>query len=152
MRKLYFDIDGTILDVQTAAAKPALVEGKFVKAIRRAGIQELVCVGNYAGVVVEVQTLDTNYDALGAILELCNGVFTDEVWFRANTRLISDPERRAAEVDLDGDWWYVDDLAEKYFLEAGRAEVFRQQLGRRILAPAPEGDGTDVLDWLGAIR
>jgi hypothetical protein len=152
MRKLYFDIDGTILDVQTAAAKPALIDGKFVQAIREAGIRELVCVGNYAGVAVEVQALDENYDALGAILELCNGVFTDEAWFRANTRLISDPESRAAEVDLDADWWYVDDLAEKYFVEAGRAAVYRQQVGRRILAPTPEGDGMDVLDWLATIR
>ena len=152
MRKLYFDIDGTILDVQTAVAKPALLDGKFVRAIREAGIEELVCVGNYAGVLVEVQGLDKNYDALGAILELCNGVFTDEAWFRANTRLICDPENRAAEVDLGGDWWYVDDLAEKYFSEAGREEVFRQQVGRRILAPAPEGDGEDVLDWLRSIR
>jgi hypothetical protein len=151
MRKLYFDIDGTILDLQTASAKPALLRGKFVRAVRAAGIEQLVCVGNYAGVVVEVQAKLKDYDALGAILELCGGVFTDEAWFRENTRLICDPERRAGEVDLDSDWWYLDDLAEKYFTEAGRAEVFRQQLGRRILAPAPEGDGEDVLDWLRAI-
>jgi hypothetical protein len=152
MRKLYFDIDGTILDVQTALAKPALLDGRFARAIRAAGIETLVCVGNYAGVVVEVQAMARNYDALGAILELCNGVFSDEGWFRANTRLIADPEDRAAEVNLDEDWWYVDDLAEKYFVEAGRAEVFRQQVGRRILAPTPDGDGADVLDWLDGIR
>jgi len=152
VRKLYFDIDGTILDLQTAAAKPALIDGMLVRAIREAGIQELVCVGNYAGVVVEVQAKVKDYDALGAILELCEGVFTDEPWFRANTRLIADPESRGAAIDLEGDWWYVDDLAEKYFTEAGRAEIYRKQLGQRILAPTPVGDGTDVLDWLRSIR
>jgi hypothetical protein len=44
------------------------------------------------------------------------------------------------------------DLAEKYFLDAGRAEVFREHLGSRVFSPAPEGDGQDVLDWLRGVR
>ena len=152
MRRLYFDVDGTILRMYTTSAKSALAGGMFERAVRGAGFDELVCVGNYVAVALMMQTVMEDFDPLRAVFEVCAGVFVDEEWFRSHARLISDPDQRAAEVDLEDDWWYVDDLAEKYFSDAGRGEVYRQQLGRRILAPTPEGDGRDVLDWLEAIR
>ena len=152
MRRLYFDVDGTILRLYTTCAKPALADGRLERVVREAGIDELVCVGSYVAVALALSAMMEQFDGLGAIFEICNGVFVDQEWFRAHTRLVSDPDRRAAEIDLDSDWWYVDDLAEKYFQAAGRAEVFREHLGSRVFSPTPEGDGQDVLDWLRAVK
>jgi hypothetical protein len=152
MRRLYFDVDGTILRMYTTSAKPALAGGMLERAVRQAGIEEIVCVGNYVAVALVMSSMCEDFDTLGAIFEMCAGVFEDEAWFRAHTRLVSDPDRRAAEIDLDSDWWYVDDLAEKYFQAAGRAEVFREHLGHRVFSPSPEGDGQDVLDWLRGVK
>lgn len=151
MRRLYFDVDGTLLRLYTTSAKPALAGGMFERAVREAGFDEIVCVGNYVTVVLALAELRSDFDSLGDIFGICAGVFEDEEWFRAHTRLVSNPDNRAAEIDLAADWWYVDDLAEKYFLHAGREDTFRSQAGRRIFSPSPEGDGQDVLDWLNAI-
>ena len=152
MKRLYFDVDGTILRMYTSSAKTALAGGAFERAVREAGVEELVCIGNYVAVVVEMQAIMKDFDPLGAVFEVCAGVFEDEAWFRAHTKLVADPDRRAAEVDLACDWLYVDDLAEKYFLDADRADIFRKHHGSRIFAPTPEGDGQDVLDWLLTVR
>jgi len=151
VRRLYFDVDGTILRMYTSSAKSALAAGVFERAIRGAGIGEIVCIGNYVGVVHLMRTITPDFDALGAIFEVCAGVFVDEEWFRTHLKLVSDPDQRAAEVDLQSDWLYVDDLAEKYFSAAGRHDTFRKHLGGRICSPTPEGDGQDVLDWLQAV-
>jgi len=151
MRTLYFDIDGTLLILNTGEPKPALEGGTLEQVIRATGVDELVCVGNFAGIVRTVWTVKPEYDGLGAIFRLCRGVFRDEAWFRAHTRLVVEPKLRAAEVELKDDWWYMDDQAEKYFEDADRAEIFRMHRGRRILEPAPEGNGDDVLNWMVSI-
>lgn len=148
MRKLYFDIDGTILLRDSGLPKPALTGGRLEAAIRRARVDELICVGNFAGVIRAVWTLRPEYDGLGAIFTLCGGAFVDETWFREVTRLVTDPRLRAAEVDLDADWWYVDDEAARYFTEADRAGLLQQEVGGRILRPSPMGEGDDVLAWI----
>jgi hypothetical protein len=148
MRKLYFDIDGTLLLLNFGAPKPALVGGAFEHAVREAQIDALVCIGNFAEVVRAMRTANPAYDGLGAVFTLCDGMFGDEAWFRAVTQFVSDPRRRAAEIRLEEDWWYVDDDAEKYFREVGRADVFTQNLGGRILRPSPSGTGEGVLAWI----
>src|SRR5262245_52688787 len=150
MRRLYFDVDGTILRMYTTSAKPALANGVFERAIRRAGIEEVVCVGNYVAVALMMSSIREDFDPLGAVFEVCAGVFEDEEWFRTHTKLVSDPDERAAEVDLTSDWWYVDDLAEKYFLDADRADVFQKHLGVRIAHPPPRA--TDKTSWIGCSR
>jgi hypothetical protein len=151
MRTLYFDIDGTVLCMYTPHAKPALAHGALGRAVRGAGFEKLVCVGNYCEIAHMMRPLVENFDALGAVLEVCGGVFDDDDWFRDRTRLITKPDRRAAEVDLTEDWWYMDDLAEKYFADVGRTKVYRAHAGGRILVPAAEGDGEDVLTWIQTI-
>jgi len=151
MRTLYFDIDGTVLRMYTPGAKPALANGALERAIRVAGFDKLVCIGNYCEIALMMEPLVEKFDALDAVFEICSGVFDDQGWFRARTRLIPRPDLRATEVDLTEDWWYMDDLAEKYFADAGRDEVYRAHVGGRILVPSAEGDGEDVLSWLRAI-
>lgn len=151
MRTLYFDIDGTLLVSDHAGPKPCLANGRFEAAVRVARIDCLVCVGNFADVVRLASQIQSSYDALGAVFNICSGVFASETWFRESVILTDDSERRAALIDLGADWWYVDDLAEHYFRTAGRDEAYRREVGRRIMVPSPNGDGSDVLEWLSAI-
>ena len=148
MRKLYFDIDGTVLVLDTGVPKPALARGMFEAAIRRARFDEVICVGNFAEVVRTLWVVRPEFDGLGATFALCRGAFSDEDWFRSTVRFVKDPKLRAAEVDLGADWWYVDDQAERYFSFAHRGSVFRAHVGKRVCQPSPRGDGVDVLDWL----
>ena len=76
MRQLYFDIDGTLLT--QGDPKPALTDGRFEAAIRRAQVGRLVCVGNFCNVVQMVKEVDPGYDGLGMVFRLCQGVFADE--------------------------------------------------------------------------
>ncbi len=89
-------------------------------------------------------------DTLGIMFDLCGGAFCDRIWFLQVTALVPDPEHRVRFVDFAGDWWYLDDLAEEYFEKEGLSKLFLQNQGRRILAPDPEGDGNEILDWLRA--
>lgn len=150
-RRLYFDLDGTVLVLDTDLPKAALAGGKLGRAIRDAGIDELVCVGNLVRVIHLLRDAQFEYDGHGAIFALCGGAFDDEAWFRSHTSFASDPTRRVREITDGVDWWYVDDLAEHYAIEAGRADWYREHLGQRILVPAPRGDGTDILRWLRAM-
>ncbi|MCK5408301.1 MAG: hypothetical protein KAJ37_12620 [Candidatus Krumholzibacteria bacterium] len=151
MRRLYFDIDGTFLVDDTGEPKPALADGALEAAVIRSGVEKLVCIGNFVDAARTAEEIEPSYDGLGVIFDICRGVFSDKSWFRSVTSLVKDPMNRANEVDLEGDWWYVDDLAEHYFQIAGRDAVFRRNIGGRILVPSSGGDGTDVLKWLDHI-
>ena len=151
MRRLYFDIDGTLVLQSDGLPKPALAGGRFERAVRAAGVEELICVGRLADVIHMAASVDSDYDGAGLVFSTCADIFADEGWFRAALRLAADAANRAAEVDLSADWWYVDDDAESYFRHAGRVPVFRENVGGRICVPSPDGDGTDVLLWLESI-
>ena len=151
MRRLYFDIDGTLLALDTGGPKPALMGGSLERSIKEAQIDEIVCVSNFVDVIRAVWMRQPDFDGLGAVYSLCGGVFSDQGWFRRVTQFVSDPQLRAAEIDLMSDWWYMDDEAENYFLKIERREIFDEQLGRRVLRPSPSGDGRDVIEWLRSI-
>ena len=116
MKILYFDIDGTLLDIDSGSAKPALANGNFEKTIRNLDIHQLVCVGSFVDVVHALKETYDLYDGTGELFQMCGGVFSDENWFRDNIILVKNSSNRASEIDFDEDWWYVDDLAE-LFLE-----------------------------------
>ncbi len=94
MRTLSFDIDGTLLRGSFGAPKALLAAGAFERAVRAAGFERLVCVGN---VVAIVRTLERAQpvDGQAMVLRVCQGVFEDEAWFRATTELVEDPAARA---------------------------------------------------------
>jgi len=66
MRKLYFDIDGTVLVLDTGVPKAAMANGGFEIAVRRAGFDEIICVGNFVAVIRTVWTMKPEYDGAGA--------------------------------------------------------------------------------------
>jgi hypothetical protein len=154
-RTLFFDIDGTLLVGSFGRPKAALADGAFERALRAAGFERLVCVGNVVGIVrqLEAGPLARQVDGHAMVLGLCQGAFADPAWFRSVTTLVTDPRERAKVVaaHADDDWAWVDDQAERYCAEAGLDAFFDAHLGRRIFVPTFEGDGQDVLAWLGRI-
>ena len=148
MANLYFDIDGTLLDIDSGNAKEALANGRFEDTVRRLGIHQLICVGTMTDVIRSAKEYDDSYDSLGVLFRICRGTFLDEYWFRDNIILVHDSCNRAREIDLTSDWWYVDDLAEYYFKIADLDSEFKTNAGTRILVPTPNGDGTDILSWM----
>jgi len=171
MRILYFDIDGTLVTPASNQAKAALAEGACEQAVRRAGFTSLVCVGSAVSIAHfldqshsqghsqgnsqgqsqgKLQRKSPN-DGAGLIYDLCGGAFQDEAWFRSVLRLVPEPEHRGLAIQLQADWYYLDDLARYYLEKDGLGEVFTRYQGSRILAPAPEGDGRDVMTWLADI-
>ena|SRR5438093_9232373 len=152
MKTLYFDVDGTLLVLDRQKPKPCLVHGQLEAAIRHAGFEKLICVGNFSRIARLIKELRPEYDDLGVLLGMCGDAFSDERWFRSVTSLTLDPERRTDCIDLSGDWWYVDDQAARYFRASNRDDVFAVHQGGRVFVPDPTGDGQDVLDWLAGRR
>ena len=147
-RVLYFDLDGTLIHTGFGDVKPRLANGAFERAVRRAGFERLVCVANAVAIVHALEEMDRDPDGLGMIFQLTLGALADEAWFRSVTTLVTDPRHRARYLDLSADWWWIDDLAERYLALEGMSSVYASHRGGRILAPDPNGDGQDVLDWL----
>jgi hypothetical protein len=148
LKTLYFDIDGTVRLFDQWATKKELRGGRFGAAVRAAGCERLVCVGNAVGILHFAMQEVPDTDSAGTLLELMEGAFDDEAWFRSVVVLARDPFTRGEEIDLDGDWWYADDLAEDYLVEAGRRDVFEREAGRRIHVAEPRGTGARLLAWL----
>jgi hypothetical protein len=148
MKNLYFDIDGTLLDLDSGIAKPALANGNFEKTLKSIDIQQLICVGSFVDVVHALKETYSAYDEMGELFQMCGGVFADENWFREKISLVKDSSNRAAEINFDEDWWYVDDLAEHFFHTANLDTIFDEYIGTRILVPSPKGDGNTIQKWL----
>jgi hypothetical protein len=146
MKTLYFDINGTI--VHEYKCKPALVNGRFEEAILQAGFRRLVCMSNALSIVQLSEEMGQDPDYLDAIFDLCWGAFRDRAWFREVTTLVSHPECRVRFIDFAGDWWYLDDLAKEYLDREKSSNLFDEHYGKRILAPEPTSDGTEILRWL----
>lgn len=152
MKTFYFDIDGTILPLEAEGPKPALAAGALERAVRAAGFERLVCVGQIVTSIRLLESFQRNVDGPGMVYSLCRGAFADEDWFRGRCELVADPDSRAAAVDRDGDWWYADDLADVYFARAGLSNVYTEHVGGRIHHADPAGDGAELLAWLARSR
>jgi hypothetical protein len=148
VKTLYFDIDGTVLDIGFGQPKSALANGQLETAIRRAGFQKLVCVGNIISVFHLASELGRSVDEVRAIFNLCGGSFSDESWFRQVVQLVPDPKRRAQHINFTEDWWYVDDMAEEYLKLEKMEELLTVHRNQRVFIPTPTGNGQDMLDWL----
>jgi len=150
-RILYFDIDGTVLPIDDDEPKRLLRRGELEKAIRGAGFEKLICAGNIGIVTRAVRGLGVDCDELKVVFELLGDAIDDMDWFLAMTKMSVDPENRAASIDLESDWWYVDDLAQYYLEKAHRSELLRSPASKRIYVPRPKGDGSGLLKWLRSV-
>jgi len=151
MRILYFDISGTLVAEGANRAKPRLADGAFEVAVRDAGFERLVCVSSLVRTVRNLVREGRTDDSHEALFRLCRGAFADADRFRDTVILPEDARPRIACIDLEADWWYLDDLAGLYCENAGREDLYRRHRGERILEPAPHGDGAEILEWLTRI-
>lgn len=167
MRTLYFDIDGTLLDYNCKPLKK-LEGGALEQALKSAAIDRLVCV---SGRVALVRAAAPGAGVRDHQLSICrvlagegdnrddwwtpnqrHPLFPDLEWCLSRLELCNDPDHRAAEIDVEIDWFYADDWAAEFFSEHFGVARCRQELGRRILQVNPHGDGSDVLTWLGQVN
>jgi len=148
MKVLYFDIDGTLIDEDTAKPKPVLADGRFEELVDEAHFDRLVCVGNIASVVQQVASLIPTADQKEIVFQYCAGVFKDKALFRKRVELMADPEHRGAHIDFSADWWYVDDLAPYYLNVESNGDILVKECGRRVFVPRANGDGSGVAAWL----
>lgn len=150
-KSLYFDIDGTILDKSTKAVKKNLQNGQLELKIREANFDEILCVGNVNDIFQGLEDMGQQVDGVEIVYTLCFDAFTDFDWFGSNVYCTKNPDQRIKQIDFSGDWWYMDDLADRYLGNGGKNEILKQQKGNRILIPSPSGDGQDIITWLETI-
>ena len=127
MKTLYFDIDGTVLLGSEQRPKDLLASGGLERAVRAAGVERLVCVGNLVAVIKALERIGKPQDGVGRVFASCRGAFSDESWFRGICELVSDPHERAACIDQDLDWWWMDDLAEFYCEQSGLIDLLSEE-------------------------
>jgi hypothetical protein len=149
-RTLYFDIDGVLLDYEDRP-KPALIGGVFERALQDAGFDRLVCVSGWAAMAA-APVLRIPIAAQGWWLHrYLEELFPSAQWFLDRLILCTDPDRRGWSIDTSGDWYYVDDWADEYFVAAHGTELYEAELGRHICRADPHSDGSDVLAWVRSI-
>ena len=162
-RVLYFDIDGVILSYDDTP-KRAIVGGHLEASLKRLGFTHLVCASGWAQLVRMARPYGTADDHKWRIWYRTAGdrpngdawdldagehpVFPDKEWFFTKLELVMDPDHRCQEIDLGTDWYYVDDLADRYFTDSHGQAAFTKELGHRICMPDRYSDGADVLKWL----
>jgi hypothetical protein len=151
VKTLFFDLDGTVIVLDEGTVKPRLAGGAFERAIRNAGFEQLVCVGNAVAIIGHLEGLKMKPDGHQMIFDLCFGAFEDKRWFASVCSWIAEPRDRGRIITGLGDWWYVDDLAREYLEEAGKHSLFELHNGGRILVPDASGDGQEMLDWIGTV-
>lgn len=148
---LYFDIDGTFLDYDDEP-KPALLDGRLEGALKAAGFDRLFCVSGWSDMVAVSKPRQRTYEEQKqAIWNLLTPLFHDREWFLEKLTLVYDTDRRCEKISLQADWYYVDDWADKFFMEAHGRTLFEKYNRNRILEADHKGDGKDILEWLGYV-
>jgi hypothetical protein len=152
MRKLYFDIDGVFLDYDEEQ-RPLFCDGTLEDLVKACGFDKLVCVSGRSDMVnAEVFGRKPYLEQKDLIHQLLNRIFSDEDWFLSRLNLAYDTDDRCRHIDLNEDWWYLDDWADKFFKREHGEALYTQHLGLRVLLVDPHGDGSDVLRWFRRIR
>ena len=152
MRKLYFDIDGVFLSYEDIQS-PLLCGGVFERHLKELRFTELVCVSGRSDMVnAEINGVRfSGQRQLELIYSLLDEIFVDQSWFLSHLRLVYDTDDRCKYIDLEEDWYYLDDWADKFFARQFGDQLYNKYLGNRILLLNPHGDGGDILEWLKTI-
>ena len=129
--------------------KLALLNGQLEKALKKANFDHLACVSGWVDIFAEeVMKLETLEKRKEALYELLKPLFPDKNWFLEKLVLIQDTDNRCSHIDLNIDWFYVDDWADKFFIEAQNKRHFQKEKDKRILLCDHQNDGSDILSWL----
>jgi len=129
--------------------KTSLLNERLENLLKEADLDYIACVSGwvdiYASEVLGLKTLGARKEALHRQLK---ELFPDKEWFMEKIILIPDTDNRCSYFDLDVDWFYVDDWADKFFTEAHSNILYEKENGKRILLCDHQGDGADILKWL----
>jgi len=149
-RILYFDIDGVLLDYDDHP-KPRLLGGALEESLKRAGFNELVCVSGWSEMSHEPLLRIPDNERVRWVYDRFSMLLPDRAWCLERLRLTTDTDHRASTINLNADWYYVDDWADKFFTDAHGKDRYEHWLGTRILLADPFGDGQDIITWLDRI-
>lgn len=149
VKVLYFDIDGVLLDYDDQP-KSALLEGRLEAALKQSGFDFIACVSGWVDILAApVMKLDTLSSRKEALFQKLAPLFSDRDWFLDKLVLVTDTDHRCHYIDLNADWYYIDDWADHFFTAALGPERYKKETeAGRILLCDHEGDGEDVLAWL----
>ena len=144
---LYFAIDGTILDGSTKAVKKNLQNGVLELKIREANFENTFCVGNVNNIFKGLEQMGQHVENAEIVFTLCFNAFTNFDWFINTVCCSKNPDQEINQIDFTADWWYMDDLAERYLKKIGKNDILKEEKGKRILIPDPVGNGQDIITW-----
>ena len=113
-KTLYFAIDGTILARSTKAVKKYLQKGVLELKIRETHFERIICVGDVHNIFNGLEEMGQHVEKAEIVYTLCFDAFTDFDWFVNTVHCSKNPDQETNQIDFSGDWWYMDDLAEKY--------------------------------------
>jgi hypothetical protein len=147
----YFGIDGTILDKSTKAVKKNLQNGQFELKIRNFNFDKIICVGMINKIFNGLKEIGQQVDNVEIVYTLCFDAFTDFDWFVNMVCCTNNEAKPIRQIDFSGDWWYLDNAAEKHFKSVGKSDILKKHKGNRILIPNPIGDGQDIISWFETI-
>lgn len=147
MRILYFDIDGVLLSYDDNP-KPLLIGNAFESKLKSMQFERLICLSGWSDIMnahVLNQSLEQQKEG---IYHMLKEIFPDKEWFISRLVLAYDTDHRCKHIDLNENWFYIDDWADKFFGNIFGKEKYESELGKRILLVDPYGNGSDLLDWL----
>jgi hypothetical protein len=152
MKCLYFDLDGTIITENESKVKTALSNGKLEKLIIATQFGKIFFVGSIIECFKAQTNQDKKNDNLKMVFNLCDGAFFNQDWFIENVTLIENPAHRVREINIETDWWYIDDLAEYYCRIDGFQSLYKLHNGKRIFTPTPNDNGQTTVSWIKNIQ
>lgn len=150
MKTLYFDIDGVLLSYEETQ-RPLLSGGTFQNKLKCLGFDRLVCVSGWSDIYNTEVVKKSELAQKRLIHALLSDIFPDQDWFLERLQLVYDTDARCKHIDLNEDWFYIDDWADKFFPEAYGKDLYAQETGKRILLANPHGNGSDILTWLDEV-
>jgi hypothetical protein len=148
-RVLYFDIDGVLLDYEDHP-KEGLREGRLQQALARAGFTKLVCVSGWSDLFASSALKLSLEQRKQAICKLLSDLLDPE-FLKNRLELAQDTDNRCHSIDVNADFYYMDDWADEYATKEFGKEFYEAHLGARILRVDPYGDGSDILAWLDGL-
>ncbi|MEO1280157.1 MAG: hypothetical protein AAFV69_00325 [Pseudomonadota bacterium] len=147
MRIFYFDIDGTVRDYDDQPFK-TLANGELQLALKQRQFNKLVCLSGWVWFAKQGVNVEDKNQVAQRIWDEIPDIFPDKTDFIEKLGMCPDPDKRAESIDLESDWYYVDDWADKFFTEAWGQELFDKHNGSRICQVDPHGDGSDLFHFI----
>jgi hypothetical protein len=145
-RVLYFDIDGTLLDYEDRP-KTALLGGRLQRALIQAGFTKFVCVSGWSDLFASAVLNLSPEQRKQAVCKLLSDLLEPD-FFKDRLDLIHDTDNRCHAIDVNEDFYYIDDWADEYATKEFGGEYYKAHCPRRILRVDPYADGSDILEWL----